>query len=422
MKKIASLFKFKNENKVLLMLAFFSISVGLWDNFRQLWLESNNLNVGQIGSLLSMGTILCAVCALFVAGFVRLDKTRGFIGICFLIKAITLLLLYFCNHSNNLLFLKGLIIIDVIVEQLAVISVYPFLVTIRKDNTLYSKRKLIEYLFKDIGILIGGLFVGRIIFGFQFDYNTFLFISLLFVLLSLIALYFTHKTPPITQKKENLICICQKIGKDQILKTYFLYYFIGNTAYSTALGLKMLIMTNIFDFSVSTATNYFLLVGLAADVIGILCLKYFTPKSDYITISIKFGFRFLFYLFAFLTNNYTIMLIAITWSLLISTAYENVTDAPYVNRMRNTHQLVFTYIRYVVGISAKATGLFLSGMTYFLGLSYMLGLSAFLMMFQLSLGYWLIYLRTHEKNQIQEEQNALISSNEVLKPVTNRIT
>ena len=28
----------RNENKILLMLAFFSISIGLWNTFRQLWL------------------------------------------------------------------------------------------------------------------------------------------------------------------------------------------------------------------------------------------------------------------------------------------------------------------------------------------------------------------------------------------------
>lgn len=29
----------KSENQILIMLAFFSISMGLWENFRQLWLQ-----------------------------------------------------------------------------------------------------------------------------------------------------------------------------------------------------------------------------------------------------------------------------------------------------------------------------------------------------------------------------------------------
>ena len=40
--------KLKKENQILVMLAFFSISVGLWGNFRQLWLEANNFSVTGI--------------------------------------------------------------------------------------------------------------------------------------------------------------------------------------------------------------------------------------------------------------------------------------------------------------------------------------------------------------------------------------
>ncbi|MFR0922675.1 MAG: hypothetical protein ACLSG7_06145 [Clostridia bacterium] len=63
----------------------------------------------------------------------------------------------------------------------------------------------------------------------------------------------------------------------------------------TALGLKMLTLTNYFRFSHSIATNYLLIVGLIADGIGILALKYLTPKNDYLTITIKFGIRFMGY-------------------------------------------------------------------------------------------------------------------------------
>lgn len=33
----------KNEKRILIMLAFYSISIGLWENFRQLWLEANRI-------------------------------------------------------------------------------------------------------------------------------------------------------------------------------------------------------------------------------------------------------------------------------------------------------------------------------------------------------------------------------------------
>ena len=84
----------------------------------------------------------------------------------------------------------------------------------------------------------------------------------------------------------------------------------------------MLMLTNILKFSDSTATKYLLLVGLLADLIGIIVLKYLTGKNDYISISIKFGIRFLLYSLVFLTNNLVVCFVAITWSILIQTAYE----------------------------------------------------------------------------------------------------
>ena len=42
--------KIKNENQILIMLALFSISVGLWGNFRQLWLQDNNFSVTNISN------------------------------------------------------------------------------------------------------------------------------------------------------------------------------------------------------------------------------------------------------------------------------------------------------------------------------------------------------------------------------------
>ena len=53
--------KIKTENQILIMLAFFSISVGLWENFRQLWLQDNNLNVTQISEILSIASLCCVI-------------------------------------------------------------------------------------------------------------------------------------------------------------------------------------------------------------------------------------------------------------------------------------------------------------------------------------------------------------------------
>ena len=45
-------------NRILVMLAFFSISAGLWANFRQLWLEDNGYLATEISTLTSIATFL----------------------------------------------------------------------------------------------------------------------------------------------------------------------------------------------------------------------------------------------------------------------------------------------------------------------------------------------------------------------------
>lgn len=383
----------KDENKILIMLAFFSISIGLWGNFRQLWLQNNELSVTQISNILSLGTFICAIAILIISKKITLNKLRNFISTALIIKIINLIILFLCNNTDYIIIIKLLFIFDIIIERLIIISIYPFIVTIKKDNHLYSKRKLVEYLFKDFGILVGGLLIGKVIFGMLIDYNMCLLISIMFLLISFVLMLFIKQ--PDTQENTQNGGIIKYIFSNTLVKTYLICYFVANIAMYTGLGLKMLMFTNILNFSDSNATNYFLIVGLFADLIGILALRYFTPRNDYVTITIKFGIRFLSYTIAFLSNNTIIVILAITWSILISTAYENVTDAPYINVVPNNFQVLFTDIRYIVGVLAESIGVFFAGIMYNYGIRYMLGLSAFFMIFQLILSYRLIYIRHH---------------------------
>ena len=163
----------------------------------------------------------------------------------------------------------------------------------------------------------------------------------------------------------------------------------------------MLTLTNYFEFTDNQATNYLLVIGLLADLVGILALKFLTPKNDYITVTIKFGIRFIGYTIAFLSNNIIITLIAITWSILISTAYENICDGYYINEVDNKYQLALTNFRYIVRYLGEAAGIFLCGIMYEIGLRYMFGLSAFFMIFQIGLAYYLIYLRKNKKDTLE---------------------
>ena len=390
--------KIKSENQILIMLAFFSISIGLWENFRQLWLQSNGFSATDISNIISIGTLVSVFGIMLTGKYIKLDKLKTFVSGSLVIKFLNLVVLLNLNHSGNSNLINFSIIIDVLTGYLITTSIYPLITTIVKNNTIYSKRKLTEYLFRDIGILVGGLIIGKNI-GILIDYNFCLFISMIFLAISMIVMFNMTACKNIESKQNEKISILKYIFQSKLQVIYMIYSFIGAMAMSTALGLKMLTLTNYFGFTDNQATNYLLIVGLLADAIGILALKYLTPKNDYITITIKFGIRLIAYIIAFLSNNIIITLIAITWSILISTSYENICDGYYINEVENKYQLTFTNFRYIVRYLGEAAGIFLCGIMYEIGLRYMFGLSAFFMIFQIGLAYYLIHLRKMGKVQ-----------------------
>ena len=63
----------KTENKILIILLLFSISIGLWNNFRQLWMQDNGLDPTQISRILSYGTLFCVVGILIFSKYIKLN-------------------------------------------------------------------------------------------------------------------------------------------------------------------------------------------------------------------------------------------------------------------------------------------------------------------------------------------------------------
>lgn len=395
--------KLKGENQILGMLAFLSLSIGLWENFRQLWLEENGYSALQISQITSLGTFISVLGILFVSKKITLDKLKGFMSFIMGIKFFNLVNLFCLNNTSQTIFMNISMILDITTSCLLITNIYPLITIFAKNNTIYSKRKLTEYLFRDVGILAGGLLIGRDIFDVFVDYNVCLYIAIVFLVIAVLITFNLQSCKKMKFEINSNRSIVKYIAQDKILKIYCIYVLISGLAMSTGLGLKMLTLTNYFQFSESVATNYLVVVGLICDFIGILALKYLTPKNDYITIAIKFGIRFSLYVLAFVTDNLFVTMIAITWSILIGAAYENVCDGYYINSVENEYQLSFTNFRYIIKYIGEAIGIFFCGLMYEKGLKYMFGLSAFFMIFQIALACQLIYLRKHTKNSVFEK-------------------
>lgn len=385
------------EWKILAMLACFSVSAGLWENFRQLWLQDNGYSATEVSTLTSVGMLLSVVGVVLVGYKLRMRYLKSFMTLTLGVKLIALLFLFSLDGSDGRGMINSLTAIDIMTSYLIVASVYPLITTVIKNNQIYSKRKLVEYWFRDIGVLIGGIMLSQTLFGNRINYNECLLISTVF-LVPAVALMCSFKARVISHEPKKSDSILKYIRRSKIQVCYMIYSFLSAMSFATALGLKMLILTNYLSFSAETATDYLLIVGLLSDVVGVLALKYFTPKNDYLTLALKFGIRMLAYVIAALADDPFISMLAITWSILISTAYEDVTDGNYINLVDNRHQLSYSTIKHVMSFSGEAVGVLLCGAMYDFGVSYIFGAAAVVMVGQLGMAYYLIHLRHRRRN------------------------
>lgn len=397
---------------ILVMLAFFSISVGLWENFRQLWLQKNYFTATEISNITSLGTVVSVIGIILAGNFLRMRHLKIFMSCILASKVVFLLLLTILNGSGLSDWIICCVVIDVVTSNLIVMSVYPLLTTIIKNNRVYSGRKLVEYLFRDIGVLVGSLLISQRFGLVVLSYNGCLLVSIGFLAVATILMFnlrarMTEREP--SRRLSTLKFALNHVIKDRIQRTYMIYAFLAAVSFSAALGLKMLMLTNQLRFSVSVSTNYLLIVGLLSDAIGIIALKFFTPKNDYLTMFLKFGIRLLIFLVAIISGDVFMMLIAITWTILSSTAYEDVSDGYYINFIPNHHQFRYGTVKNVVTYLGEALGLLLAGWMYNYGLPYILGISAVFTLAQIIVAYYLIYLR-HQRGRRHHRHNRAKSS------------
>lgn len=138
----------------------------------------------------------------------------------------------------------------------------------------------------------------------------------------------------------------------------------------------MIIFTQSFNLNINTAVIYLLAIELLSDLIGIIAFKYLTFKNNYLNISIKFVIRIILYTVAFITNSIMISFIALTWAILISTSYENVIEAPFINKIDNEYQMIFANIRTIIKLIAISIGVYIAGILYSKGVPVILGIAA----------------------------------------------
>ena len=130
------------QNKSFLLLLFlglFSFAIGLFSNYRELWLSSNNLSARSIANIFSLSSLITVFVFFFFSLKVSSKKLKEGITIALVLKMVVSTILVCLNGTNYLFLIKFLMFFDIAFNELIVASIYPLMLTISKSDVMYTK-------------------------------------------------------------------------------------------------------------------------------------------------------------------------------------------------------------------------------------------------------------------------------------------
>lgn len=164
--KIKNFLKISEEDILMIVLFFMSFSIGIWRNYRQLWLENVGFDVQSISRILSVALICSAIISFIISIYSTRVKVKNVILMTGIFKAFAMMLLLL---TRNTYIIKVCMLICVMCETTFSIAFYPLLTTINKTNEAFRKQALINYLAKDAGVIVCGLLIGVTVGNIFFD-------------------------------------------------------------------------------------------------------------------------------------------------------------------------------------------------------------------------------------------------------------
>ena len=131
------------ENKnfcLLFFLALFGLSIGVFDNYRELWMNANGLSTLTISHVISISYIVTVFVLFYFTVKVSQKKLKIGILIALLLNMIVGTLLICLNQTTHYFWMKFLMFFDIALSQLVLASIYPLMMLIDKSDELYTKK------------------------------------------------------------------------------------------------------------------------------------------------------------------------------------------------------------------------------------------------------------------------------------------
>ena len=391
----------KTIKRILIILALLALADGIYYNFLELWLAENDMHIKTISTVFSLCSILTVSTIFLCSNLIGRNKLKRFTNLLFLIKAVVLLLLFFLNESGLNVLIRFLAMLDWCIDTEIIVSIYPLISNIQKDDKSFAIKSLIYDGFYYIGVIIVGFLLGKQIFLLKFTYNSYVLIS--FIIIIMCGILFSQIDYNIEIEEEDkkvLTKVIKELKYDKISIFYLLFLFFGQISFYTVMGILLTILVKNFNYQPTIASNIKLVSGIIAVLLGYLVLAKLTCKNNYINFTIKFIIRYILYMMAVFIPTKLTVLTAIMYTRLLTNCYINTTDSPYINRFDGNEQLSFSNFREMISYLGRAIGTYLCGVTFVVGITTNLFLASIFCLLQIITGLTALYLYNQERKLV----------------------
>ena len=355
--------KISDENLLMIVLAFMFFSIGIWGNYRQLWLQSENFSVIQISRILSIALVCSSIVAFITSIFSTKIKIKSVMLLSIFLRTLAMIALLF---SRDVFVIKTGMLLSIMCEVIFMIAFYPLLTFVTKTDASYRKKTLIEYFAKDIGVVGCGLLMGVSLGRYIFNYDTCLYISLVSTMLSgLFLLVYNHKE---VHKDINIFSSLKKLLSSRINNIFLFNQLIINISSAIVYDLIMIILTSYIGFDVAVTSVFIISCNVLGSVFNAIVGKFDHKLSKICIAFMKYGFRGLLYIVAFLINKSPIFIAAIVVGYVTGRILENKVTGSFLQIIDKDSQFLYGNIRYFIACLGEGIGAFLAGVL--LGISF----------------------------------------------------
>ncbi len=236
-------------------LALFGLSVGIFNNYAEMWLATNGLAASSISNVFSISYLVTVLMFLyFTIRFSKSQLRRGVLISLLMILGVNVTLI-FLNGTGQLVTIKFLMFFNLALTDLILSSIYPLMMSIDKSDEAYTKKSVVESLFNNLGFFMASMLIGKSVIGFVFDYNMCLIISTVFATISFILLFFIKVSD---EKKESVSFDVNKaisyFNSNKILYFYLFLNMLGSVVWCSILGMPMLTLIEKLHFNSNIAS------------------------------------------------------------------------------------------------------------------------------------------------------------------------